>query len=126
MKKTLIALSIAAMSAMPTHAHAFSFKNIFKRSLSSVLNPFHIVYKLNILIGVKPTTMIPKFAIRDEDRNWQYNYQTNNWDRYTINNTYPPVPPPLYEPDYPARPNPPAPVIVTPPCQRGGPGITPC
>jgi hypothetical protein len=82
----------------------------------------------NKFTGAKPTTVIPLVSLRSEDTKWKYAPVKHEWQNYSVE-TNPYVQPPIYmpdTPDAPIRPIPPPPVIVTPPCQRGGQGITPC
>ena len=134
MKKILIAATLAAMLTMPAQANAFSLRkfiaNPFKASINSILNPFHVVYKLNKAFGHNPTTGIPKIAFTPA--NEQHFKETGQWrwsweGRDMAEKAGPPVIPdplrPIVRPDPIA---PPPDVVVTPPCFRGGKGITPC
>ena len=133
MKKILVASAIAILlTTSPASAHAFSLKkflaNPFKASISSVLNPFHIVYKLNKMTGQKATAGIAQYAFTRE--NARFFKENGEWRWSWEDEKVPPILYPVNPPDYipvdnSPRPVPP-PVVVTPPCQRGGPGITPC
>jgi hypothetical protein len=130
MKKIIIASAMAAVMLSPVNANAFSFRkfitNPFKVSISSVLNPFHVVYKFNKITGQNPTAGIP--AVAFTPANVDYFKQTKEW-RWSWEEEpiilRPVDPPPYTIPTDPPRPIPPE-VTVTPPCKRGGPGITPC
>ena len=134
MKKLLVAAFCTAVMAMPTHAEAFSLRkfiaNPFKASINSVLNPFHIVYKLNKAFGHNPTTGIPQVAFTTanerhfkETGQWRWNWE----DRDMAAEAGPPViPDPLRPIIRPEPIEPPPDVVVAPPCSRGGKGITPC
>lgn len=134
MKITLAAVIAAGFLAFaPVQAHAFSLKrllNPFNVGMASVLNPFHLVYKFNQVTGSNPARFIPGDALIPTERRWVKDPSTNNWTKYSWENEDQiPVLPSLPNPgDFvrPPSPIPPAPVIVTPPCQRGGAGITPC
>ena len=129
MKRLLVVGAIAVMMTMPSQANAFSFKkffsNPFKASISSVLNPFHLVYKVNKAFGYSPTTGIPRDAFTAS--NEQYFRTTKQWrwdeddkDQYWRR--------PISDDFHPIRQDPVVPpdVITNPPCNRGGKGITPC
>lgn len=132
MKKILVASAISiVLVTSPASAHAFSLKkflaNPFKVSISSVLNPFHIVYKLNKITGQNPTAGIPQYAFTPQ--NAKFFKENGEW-RWSWEEETPPILYPVNPPDIiPIEPTPrpvPPPVVVTPPCNRGGPGITPC
>lgn len=128
MKRILIVGTIAIMMAIPSQANAFSLKrflsNPLKVSISSVLNPFHLVYKVNKAFGYSPTTGIPRAAFTDDNEKYFRNTNQWRWDDQTSENYWkrpigddfhridPMVPPPD--------------VITNPPCNRGGKSITPC
>lgn len=134
--KKILAISIASTFLLfgGGKAEAFSLKrllNPFNVGVSSILHPFHIVYKVNRMTGGYPVSFIPGDALRHNERRWIIDPKTNDWTKWSWeleSNT----PPPLYDPISPdtIRPpitnNPPPPVVVSPPCQRGGQGITPC
>ena len=134
LKLSMVAVAAAAFMALtPVHAEAFSLKrllNPFNVGMASVLNPFHLVYKFNKVTGANPARFIPGDALIPTERRWVKDPSTNNWTKYSWeNDDQIPVLPSLPDPgDFvrPPSPIPPAPVIVAPPCQRGGPGITPC
>jgi hypothetical protein len=132
MKKKIIIATCAIALMMPMTSHAFSLKrfltNPFNVKISNVFHPFYLLYKANKFTGVKPITFIPLASLRPEDTNWKYDPVKHEWEKYSWE-TNPYVPPPIYTPDLPEvpiRPNPPPHVVVAPPCQRGGQGITPC
>ena len=134
MKITLAAVIAAGFLAFaPVQAHAFSLKrllNPFNVGMASVLNPFHLVYKFNQITGANPARFIPGDALIPTERRWVRDPKTNDWTKYSweLEDAVPPAPLYPYPTDSVRPPvvNPPAPVVVTPPCQRGGPGITPC
>lgn len=133
-KGTLVILTVAAfMLLQPAKAEAFSLKrllNPFKVGVSSVLHPFHLFYKVNKIVGSNPVKFIPGDSLVPSERRWVKDPSTNNWDKYSweLDDNVPPVQQIPDLPDITPRPpiSPPAPIVVTPPCQRGGPGITPC
>lgn len=134
-KKFLLIGTITTMMVLPGQANAFSFKkfiaNPFKASINSVLNPFHVVYKFNTAFGFRHTTGIPReaFTAANEERfretgqwRWDIKSQNDYWKRPVQDDfSQPPlvVRPDPYEP-------PPTDVVLQPPCNRGGRGITPC
>ena len=134
--KQILAISTASTFLLlgSPKAEAFSFKrllNPFNVGVSSVLHPFHIVYKVNRITGGNPVSFIPGDSLRQGERKWVIDPKTNDWRKYSWENEDQ-NPPPLIDPVNPGdiiRPpisNPPPPVVVSPPCQRGGQGITPC
>lgn len=137
--KQILVISIATtfLALGSPNAEAFSFKRIlnpFKVGVSSVLHPFHIVYKINRATGGNPVSFIPGDSLVHSERRWVIDPKTNDWRKYSweLDDQ---TPPPLFTPTVPEIPEPvrppitpvPPPVVdVTPPCKRGGPGITPC
>lgn len=136
-KATLVGLTACAFLVFaPAPAQAFSLKwllNPFNAGVSSILNPFHPVYKFNQLTGANPIRFIPGDALIPSERRWIRDPKTDDWKKYSweLEDTVPPIQavPVITNPVDIVRPpitTPPAPVIVTPSCQRGGSGITPC
>jgi hypothetical protein len=127
MKKHIIAIVCAGFLLCAPSANAFSLgrfiTNPFNKHISSILHPFHIIYKLNGFTNSNPITGIPRISLRDDDQRWTYNYKKDDWEKYSWE-IHPYVPPILYPPTDPR--NPPPTSEQNPPCQRGGPGITPC
>lgn len=128
MKKKIILATCALALMIPMSSQAFSLKrfitNPFNVKISSILHPFHLLYKVNTITGAKPISFIPNVSLRQEDTKWKYSYDKHEWEKYSWEiNPY--IPPIIDNPYDPIRPVP-TPVIVTPPCQRGGQGITPC
>lgn len=125
--------AVAFLAFTPAKAEAFSLKrllNPFKVSVSSVLHPFHIGYLFGKVTGTNPVAFVPGDALLYSERRWVRDPKTNDWTKYSweLEDTVQPAP--LFpNPNDLVRPPsviPPAPVVVAPPCQRGGAGITPC
>lgn len=131
-KATLVTLSAVAFLAFaPAHAHAFSLKrllNPFKVSVSSVLHPFHIGYLFSKITGTNPVALVPGDALLHSERRWVRDPKTNDWAKYSWELEDTVAPAPLHPSDLVRPPSsiPPGPIVVAPPCQRGGAGITPC
>lgn len=118
MKKLICGVSLCLLMSS---ASAFSFKrfivNPFNVSINSWLNPSHLAYVSNIKLGKNPSFGIPKNAFTERDRR---NIDFSKWSWEETNPEHGSMRP--IEPVYTPPPN----VITTPPCNRGGPGITPC
>lgn len=102
-------------------ASAFSFgrflTNPFNVSITSWLNPSHVMYVANIKSGLRPDFGISKYAFTERDRK---NIDFSRWSWEEDHPEYGSMRP--VEPVY----TPPPSIVTTPPCNRGGPGITPC
>lgn len=102
MKKKIIVATCALALMLPMSSQAFSLKRFI----------------------TNPMSFIPNVSLRQEDTKWKYSYDKREWEKYSWGiNPY--IPQIIDNPYNPGRPVP-TPVIVTPPCQRGGQGITPC